>query len=67
MKKEYNFSCGERGKFYRSGAKFNLPVYLDGEVSRFIQQIAQKKHSDVSTVVNNLLRNEMQLAEMAKP
>ena len=28
MKKEYDFSTGVRGKFYRQGAKLNLPVYL---------------------------------------
>ena len=32
MKKEYDFSKGVRGKFYRPNAKFNVPVYLDGKV-----------------------------------
>jgi hypothetical protein len=32
MKKEYDFSKGERGKFYRSGAKLNLPVYLEPDL-----------------------------------
>jgi uroporphyrinogen decarboxylase len=32
MKKEYDFSKGGRGKFYRPNAKFNVPVYLDNKV-----------------------------------
>jgi len=28
MKKEYDFSKAERGRFYRPNAKLNLPVYL---------------------------------------
>jgi hypothetical protein len=29
MKKEYDFSKGERGKFYRPDAQLNLPIYLE--------------------------------------
>ena len=63
MKKQYDFSQAERGKFYRPGAKLNLPVYLDEEVLAFVQRIAEKREADVSSVVNQLLRSDMQLAE----
>ena len=63
MKKEYDFSKAERGKFYRADAKFNLPVYLDDEVREFVTKIASKKHADVAVVVNDLLRSDMALAE----
>jgi hypothetical protein len=63
MKKEYDFSKGERGKFYRPGLKLNLPVYLDEEVLAFVQAIARKRRADVSSVVNQLLRSDMQLAD----
>ena len=43
MKDEYDFSKGERGKFYRPDAKLNLPIYLDDEVFAFIEDIASKK------------------------
>ena len=66
MRKEYDFSKGVRGKFYRPRARFNLPVYLDAEVQEFVQRIAQTKRSDVSTVVNRLLRSDMDLVEAAK-
>ena len=66
MKKEYDFSKGERGKFYRPRVKLNLPVYLDAEVFLFVQAIASKKKADASTVVNQLLRGNMELAKTLK-
>ena len=66
MKKEYDFSRGVRGKFYRPNAKFNVPVYLDGKVQRFVERIAEQKRTDVSSVVNRLLRSDMELVEAAK-
>jgi hypothetical protein len=66
MKKEYDFSKGVRGKFYRPNAKFNVPVYLDGKVQRFVERIAEQKRTDVSSVVNRLLRSDMALVEAAK-
>ncbi|MCX6356212.1 MAG: hypothetical protein NTZ78_15130 [Candidatus Aureabacteria bacterium] len=63
MKKEYDFSKGQRGKFYRANAKFNLPVYLDRENLSFVQRIAERKDSDLSSVVNDLIKSDRRLAE----
>jgi len=63
MKKEYDFSKGVRGKFHRPGAILKLPVYLDSEVQTFVQRIAESKQSDMATIVNDLLRSDMRLAE----
>ena len=62
-KKEYDFSKGTRGKFYRSKAHLNLPVYLESDVQRFVEQIALNRRSDVSSVVNQLLKSDMKLAQ----
>ena len=62
MKKEYNFSKGERGKFFKSGAKFNLPIYLDTDNLLFVEKIAKRKEIDVSTVVNELIRSDREIA-----
>ena len=43
MKKEYDFSKGERGKFYRPDAEFNLPIYLEPEIAEFVGKFAFKK------------------------
>ena len=63
MRKEYNFSKGERGKFYRPDMKLNIPIYLDEEVSAFVDKIASKKEIDRSSVVNELLRGDIKIAE----
>jgi hypothetical protein len=63
MKKEYDFSKGERGKFYRPGMKLNIPIYLEEEVSVFVEKIASRKGIDRSSVVNELLRGDIRLAE----
>ena len=59
MRNEYDFSKGERGKFHRPGMKLNIPVYLDDEVSAFVETIASNKRVDRSAVVNELLRGSM--------
>ena len=64
MKKEYDFSQGERGKFYRPDAEMNIPVYLDAENLSFVEKIAEKKNKNISTVVNELIRSDKQLADL---
>jgi len=63
MKRQYDFSKGVRGKFYKANARLNLPVYLDSEVRQILEQIARNKRSDISTVVNQLLRSNIRLAQ----
>ena len=63
MREEYNFSKGERGKFYRQGAKLNLPVYLEDEVMNFVERIANKKGTDINSVVNKFLRGDILISE----
>ena len=63
MRDEYDFSKGERGKFYRHDAKLNLPIYLDDEVMAFVEKIANRKGTDMSSVVNMLLRGDMRISE----
>ncbi|MBT4504411.1 MAG: hypothetical protein HOC74_42190 [Gemmatimonadetes bacterium] len=62
MKKQYDFSQGERGKFYRPDAELKIPVYLDAENLSFVERIAHKKNKNISTVVNELIRSDKQLA-----
>ncbi len=63
MRKEYDFSKGEKGKFFKPDIKLNIPVYLDEEVSAFVDKIDAKKGIDRSSVVNNLLRGDIKIAE----
>jgi hypothetical protein len=64
MRDEHDFSKGERGKFYRPDMKLNIPIYLEEEVSAFVDKIASKRGIDRSSVVNELLRGDIKLAEV---
>jgi hypothetical protein len=63
MKREYDFSKGIRGKFYRANVRLRLPVYLDDDVSQFIQEFARRKKIDPQTVVNKLLRSNKEILQ----
>ena len=62
MKEEYDFSKGERGKFFRSDIRLNLPVYLDDDVRQFVEKIAKKRNTDIQTVVNQILKSDIEIA-----
>lgn len=63
MKKEYDFSKGTRGKFYRKNVRLNLPIYLDNDIAEFIQKYAKRKRTDSQTVVNKLLRSNKEFIQ----
>ena len=63
MKPEYDFSQAEKGKFYQSDATFNFPVYLEPDVNEFFKKIAEEKGIDIQTLVNEWLRNNIQLIQ----
>ena len=64
MKKEYDFSNGERGKFYHKNAKFNLPIYLEPEIESFIATLAKEQKKNINEVVNALLFKDKELMEL---
>ncbi len=66
MKKEYDFSKGERCKFYHPNAVFNLPVYLEEDIAIFISKIANEKEMEISEIVNDWLRRNIGLIQSAK-
>jgi hypothetical protein len=66
MKDHYDFSKGERGKFYAPDAVFRLPVYLDEQVERYLAAKAEAKGVDLSDLVNELLKREIEIIEAVK-
>jgi len=66
MKKEYDFSKGERGKFYKEDIIINYPVYLEPDNLKFIQSIAEKNKSDIGKIVNDLIKSNIRLAKVFK-
>ena len=63
MKKEYDFSKGERGKFYHKNATQNIPVYLEPKTLSFVESIAERNNSDISKVVKDLIKTDMKIVE----
>jgi hypothetical protein len=53
MKKEYDFSKGERGRFFRPDAELNIPVYLEPDVAKVFLS---------SAAVNEALRSLLRIS-----
>jgi hypothetical protein len=66
MKEEYDFSNGERGKFYNKNATFNLPIYLEPEIESFIATLAKEQKKNISEIVNALLFKDKELMEFMR-
>lgn len=66
MRDEYDFSKGERGKFFRTGVKVQLPLYLDAEVQATLVSLAVAKGKDYSVFVNDLLKKDIELIQLAQ-
>ncbi len=58
MKKEYDFSKGIRGKFYRP-QKVQKTLRLDADILLYFQEQAVKKSTGYQTLINNTLREAM--------
>jgi hypothetical protein len=63
MRKEYDFSKGERSKFFHKDMKLNTPIYLDDQISKAVDKLASKKGVDRSAVVNDLLKKDIKNIE----
>ena len=63
MKKEYDFSKAERGKFYRKGARVRLRVYLGAKLQHQVEILANRTGRDMGDVVNHIVENEMRLLD----
>ncbi len=66
MKKRYDFSKGEQGKFYRPDAILKLPIYLDDDLVAFIEEYAKEKKADLQTAVNDILRHNKEMLQALK-
>ena len=66
MKTHYDFSKGQRGKFYSKDGVFKLPVYLDEKVEAYLAAKAATKGIELSDLVNDLLQKDIDLIEAGK-
>jgi hypothetical protein len=66
MKPEYDFSRGERGKFFRPEAELRLPIYLNADVQAYLAERSIQKGIPLGELVNTLLKQEIQMIETVK-
>ena len=66
MKPEYDFSKGERGKFFRPNAEIRLPIYLNADVQAYLAERAARKGIPLGEMVNASLKQEIQMIETVK-
>ena len=63
MKAEYDFSKGERGKFYTPQVELSFPIHLEPDVNDRMSRLAEESGVDVQTLVNEWLRANLKVIE----
>ncbi|MDQ6968061.1 MAG: hypothetical protein Q9M14_05190 [Mariprofundaceae bacterium] len=63
MKKEYDFSKGERGRFFHTETTLNVPVYLDQDVESWFAEKAKSRGVELHDLVNKMLRKDISLIQ----
>ena len=61
MKREYDFSKGERGKFFQPDVELRLPIYLDKDVQTYLLESSAQKGVNLGRMVNGLLKQKIQI------
>ncbi len=59
MKKEYDFSTGVRGKFFREN-KVQKTLRLDADILEYFQTLSSRKRIPYQSLINNALRDVME-------
>ena len=67
MTEQFDFSKGERGKFYRQDAVLHIPIYLDPDVEQAIQAMAESTGQNMGALINDWLRNNIDLIHSVQP
>ncbi|RLA08765.1 MAG: hypothetical protein DRQ51_01050 [Gammaproteobacteria bacterium] len=65
MKKEYDFTDAEQGKFYRPENELDIPIYLDKENKEFFinKNKNSKANFSLNKTINNLIRKDIEILQ----
>ncbi len=66
LEDNYDFSDGIRGRFYKP-KKIPISMRLDNDILIFLKKQASEKKIAYQTLINNLLRDYMQVSGLTKP
>ena len=69
MKKEYDFTNAEQGRFYRPLEELDIPIYLDKEVKEFFFGNIRDKDSSFSLneIINSLIKKDIEISRKLLP
>ena len=56
LKKEYDFSKGVRGRFYKP-KKVSTTMRLDNDILLYLKKLATERKTAYQTLMNNILRD----------
>ena len=65
MKKEYDFTNAEQGKFYRPIEELDIPIYLDDEIKYFFYKNLKENNNNFSlnSIVNSLIKQDIEISK----
>lgn len=63
MKKEYDFSKGERGKFYHPDAELYLPIYLEQDTIEILRKFSERKGVKITAIVNEWIKKDISIVK----
>lgn len=66
MPAEIDFSKGTRGKFFQATTRLNLPIFLETEIQTYLTARAKARGIEVSQLVNELLKKDIELIESVR-
>ncbi len=64
MKKQYDFSLAEQGKFYHPIEQLDIPIYLDEDIKAFFLQQSRRQKNPLSLgkTINALLKKDIEIS-----
>ncbi|MEA2049436.1 MAG: hypothetical protein U9O56_01690 [Campylobacterota bacterium] len=65
MKKEYDFTDAEQGKFYRPIDELDIPIYLEKDIKKyFIESMTNKQKTfSLNDIVNSLIKKDIEISQ----
>jgi hypothetical protein len=61
MKKEYDFTNAQQGKFYIPIEEIEAPIYLEKDVAHFFAERLKGNTQTLQALVNELLRKDIEI------
>lgn len=64
MKAHYDFSKGEKGKFYFPEEEIDIPIYLNDSNKKYFVDLARNKNITLSNLINKILSKDKDIVDM---